>query len=513
MARCRATTCLLALSCALAEVLPASAQTPATADAPPVASPAPQALAHDRSYPLSTTIGFESVAFPAGERMGLLGMSLLLNGGGAWWIGPAVYGAASGERGGLFVGGAELQYRWRLGPGQLVAGMFAGGGGGAAAPVGGGLMLRPALTWLHDFRPVQAGISASAVRFPSGDISSRQLGLVLAWDGTFRYADPVRAGAAAADTSRSGIGVDRLVGTVTTYALRDGRNPERRIGLVGARLVQDRADAPLGGQWHWGVETAGAASGDAAGYMEVLGTLGWDVPLTAQGDWRAGLRGALGLGGGGAVPTGGGGIAKAALNTAVQLTPTLATGIELGWLAALDTSLRAPTAQLWLSWALEPPPSGGGLRSGTIARTEWTTAIQHYAHGERRDGGDRALDTLGLKLNRFFGDHWYGTVQGHTAISGGAGAYGVGLVGAGVATSSQASPWRAGVEVMVGASGGGGVDSGGGSLAQALAWAGWTFMPDLELRIGAGVVRSKGGSLLSPIVELSISRGFGLMAP
>lgn len=508
----------LLLGAALTGFARAQAVLPATPPPPPPAaapapSPVPSGVTHERAIPLSTTIGFESLSLPAGERMGLLGTSLLFNGGGAWWIGPAVYGAASGERGGLFVGGAELQHRWRLGPGQLLAGLFVGGGGGAAAPVGGGLMLRPALTWLHDMGPVQAGISASAVRFPSGEISSGQLGLVVAWDGSFRFTDPGHAGEAATDATRSGLGVDRLVGTLSTYALRDGDGPERRIGLVGARLLQDRADAPLGGQWHWGIEAAGAASGDAAGYMEILGSLGWDVPLTSQGGWRAGLRGALGLGGGGDVPTGGGAIAKLALGTSVQLTAVLSTGIELGWLKALETSLHAPTAQWWLSWALEPSARPDGMRRGTVARTEWTAAIQHYAHGERDDGRDRALDTVGLKLMRFFDDHWYGTVQAHTAFEGGAGAYAVGLVGAGVASSARQRNWRAGVELLLGAAGGGGVDSGGGGLAQALAWAGWSWTEDLELRLGAGAMRSRGGSLSSPIFEVSISRAFGQSAP
>jgi hypothetical protein len=95
--------------------------------------------------PLSVTLGVERVALPAGERMGLVGGSLLLEAAPGWWAGPAVYGAASGRRAGLFVGGVEVQRRWQLGARlQAAAGLYAGGGGGGAAPVGDGLMLRPA---------------------------------------------------------------------------------------------------------------------------------------------------------------------------------------------------------------------------------------------------------------------------------------------------------------------------------------------------------------------------------
>lgn len=450
---------------------------------------------------------------PNGEGMGLTGLSLLFDAGSGWWLGPAVYGAVTGGRGGLFVGGAEVQHRWRLGGGRLVAGLYAGGGGGAAAPVGGGLMLRPALSWLHDVGPLQLGVGVSAVRFPGGDISSTQIALLLAWDGSFRYAAAERAGDSGSDARRSGVGVDRLIGTLTSYSLRGAGVRERRIGLVGARLEQRRSGAPLGGDWHWGLETAGAAHGDAAGYMEILGSAGWDAPLTSGGAFRAGARAALGLGGGGGVPTGGGVIGRVMLGASLELTPNLATGVEVGWLRAADSALRAPVAQWWLALALEPAADADGLRRGVLARTEWTAALQHYTDAARRDGSVRALDTVGLKLARQLSEHLYVTGQAHSAYAGGAGAYSVGLVGAGVTTASRAQPWRAGAELLIGAAGGGGVASGGGAIAQGLAWAALAVADDVELRVGVGRVRSRHDGLSTPVVELSVSRAFAQLAP
>lgn len=480
------------------------------------AAPAQSAAAepvHDRRITTSSLLTVESLRLPQRERMGLVGASMLFDAGGDWWLGPAVYGAASGQRGGLFVGGAEVQRRWRLGAGQVVAGLYAGGGGGGGAPVGSGLMLRPAFGWLHDLGPLQAGISLSAVRFAGGDISSRQLGLMLAWDGRFRYAAPERAGQPGSDSLRSGLGVDRLLGTVSSYSLRGAGVRERRIGLVGARLDQVRTGAPLGGAWHWGLETAGAASGDAAGYMEILGTAGWDAPLGQGGALRAGMRGALGLGGGGAVPMGGGVFGKLMAGAALELSPTLATGIEWGWMRAADTALRAPVAQWWLAMALEPRAGTDGHRSGTLQRTEWTAAVQHYNAAARRDGSEHALATVGLKLAQQWSDHAYGTVQAHSAFSGGAGAFSVGLVGAGLVSQARPQPWRAGAELLVGAAGGGGVASGGGAIVQALAWAGWAIDRDVELRLGAGAVRARQGGLSTPIAELAVSRAFAQLAP
>lgn len=507
---------------------PARAQ-PLAVEPPPAAAPSAPRLAdppaagatfgagpaHDRAIATSFRLGVENVELPGGERMGLLGGTLWFNAAPGWWIGPATYGAASGDRGGLFVLGVDVQRRWSLLGGQAFVGLFGGGGGGAAAPVGGGLMWRPALGWLYDFGPVQAGLSYSAVRFPSGDISSRQFGLALTWDGSFRFADPARAGASGSDPGRSGLGFERLIGTVGTYRLRT--DPERRIGLVGARVDRSWTDAPSAGPFgtgaRWGLEAAAAASGDAAGYMEILGHAGWEAALDEAGLLRTHVRGALGLGGGGAVPTGGGVIAKLAVGATVQLSPGITTGLELGWLRAPDTGLDAPTAHWLLSFALEPPPGAGGMRQGTLARTEWTLAVQHETGAARRDGSEASLDTIGLKIARYFGPHLYASAQWHAAAAGGAGAYGVGLVGAGVATAAGARDWRAGAELLVGAAGGGGVATGGGAAVQALAWLGWSLPADSELRIGAGALRSRSGTLSTPVVELSITRAFGQLAP
>src|SRR5689334_1111257 len=97
-----------------------------------------------RSYDARTRLGAEHIRLPGGERLGLVGLTELVSVGHEWWVGPGVYGAMTGRRGGLFVPGAEVAWShpfndWLA----LDTGLFAGGGGGGNAPVGGGLMLRP----------------------------------------------------------------------------------------------------------------------------------------------------------------------------------------------------------------------------------------------------------------------------------------------------------------------------------------------------------------------------------
>src|SRR5213076_773213 len=112
--------------------------------------------AQERSLSAPTAharIGFERIRLPGDEHVGLLGSSYLVDApvipGLA--IGPAVYGAVSGRRGGFFTIGGEAAWRRQLvGPFGVEVGLYAGGGGGAAAPVGGGLMLRPHVDLLWD---------------------------------------------------------------------------------------------------------------------------------------------------------------------------------------------------------------------------------------------------------------------------------------------------------------------------------------------------------------------------
>ena len=464
------------------------------------------------SLPTSGMLGFELLRLPDGERMGLVGGSLLFDIGGDWGIGPAVYGAATGRRGGFFVGGVELQRRWDLGNGfSLATGLYAGGGGGANAPVGGGLMLRPAVTVLKDLGPsLQAGLSLSSVRFPSGQINSTQLGLTLAWRSEFLHFTSARAGTVTAAASvpaasrSAGMGFDRIVATVANFQLTDGS--ARRIRLAGARA--ERRSGVDG--FIWGLEAAAAAQGNAAGYMELMGTVSYSIaPVPAAlPSWRLGARLNAGMAGGGAVPTGGGLIGKVSATMEWRPTPGWTLGAEYGTVRGRN-SLRGRAAQVWLGVDLEPGLDGRGGPAGRLVRTEWIGALQHHARELRNDGTRHSLDTVGLKLNRYFGDHFYLSGQAHSAFAGSAGAYSVGLVGAGLATSAR-SPWRVGAELLVGAAGGGGVKTAGGGIGQGLLWAGWSPSPATEWRVGVGKMQPLHGGEGSPLIELSWSRSFGM---
>lgn len=471
-----------------------------------VSSPAPPVTT---VIPTSTLLGFESVRMPQGARLGLVGTTLLFEIDEAWGIGPAIYGAASGERGGLFVGGVELQHRKAIARSwTLATGVFAGGGGGSNAPVGGGLMLRPAATLLYDLGPAtQVGLSWSMVKFPSGQIDGRQLGLAFAWRGDFQHHDAARAGTPVFAGRVAGLGIDRMGITAGTHRYTErGDASVHRIGLVGARAERRTGIEGV----TLGLEAAAAAQGSAAGYMEILGSASWSAEPLGQllPGVRVGARAALGTGGGGAVPTGGGAMAR--LSATVEASPAKGwtIGAELGRTRSFNGGWNARSTQLWAGLDLEPALDGLSEPRGPIVRTEWSGVLQHLTRAERKDGGERALDTIGLKLTRFVTPNLYLTGQAHSAFAGGAGAYSVGLVGAGVATRADAG-LRGGVEALIGAAGGGGVATSGGAISQGMAWVGWGRTPASEWRAGVGIVRALRGGVRSPVIELSWTRAFG----
>ena len=488
-------------SAAMQEPSPAPVPAPpdATSDAP-----------HLESLPTAGMLTAEPVHLSGGERMGLVGGALQFDIGGDWGIGPAVYGAVTGRRGGLFVGGVEVQRRWGLGGGfSLATGLFAGGGGGAGAAVGSGLMLRPAVTVFKDFgQTFQLGLSFSSVRFPSGDIHSNQIGLALGWHQEFMHFSGSGAIPNASALPSAGLGFDRIAATASTYRLR-GDDTHKAGLLIGARA--ERRTGLRG--FTWGIESAAAARGNAAGYMEVLATAAYSVaPLDYElPSWRVGARVAGGAGGGGAIPTGGGLLGKAALTTEISPYPGWTVGADYGIARSRNGSFRASEAKAWLSLDLEPGLNSRTAAAAHVARTEWVATLQHHPRIPRTDGTARPLDTIGLKLNRYLGDHVYVSGQAHSAFAGSAGAYSVGLVGLGV-SAAPLSTVRVGIEALGGAAGGGGVTNAGGAIAQTMAWAAWQPGRVGEFRAGIGATRTVHGGHTGPVMELSWGRAFGMAA-
>ena len=495
-----------AVACALALHAAAQAQSALSVDPDPAAGTVPL-----RALDARVRLGAERVHLPGRERMGLVGLTELLNVGGEFWVGPGVYGAATGKRGGLFVPGFEGA--WSHPFSDLLAldtGVFVGGGGGANAPVGGGLMLRPHVDLVFRLQGFYTGPTWSKVYFPSGQINSSQFGWMVNVDSSFRYRPAAFTGAAT-DGSATGLGFDHVDALVTFAKPHASTNTAgapltSRIGLVGLR-AERHVDGPLWG----GIETAGAASGGVAGYAEALGTVGLRLPVAGD-RLSLDVRASAGLGGGGAIDTGGGLLVKAAAGGTLKLTDTLGLGLEAGVVDAPRGHYKAMTGALTLNWSLDVPAADLGswsnTRPGIPTTMEFSTGVERY-RAARRDGSTRPLEAVVLQMSRFVAPGVYVTGEAQSAYAGGAGAYSVGLFGLG-GQVPVGSHVRVGLEALAGAAGGGGVDTQGGAIVQGRAYVDAALTDSLSLRVGAGKVKSVHGGLDAPVVDAALVFRFGV---
>lgn len=461
------------------------------------------------SLPARLSIGAEEWRLPRGEKLGAAGLSYTVEVAPGWWIGPALYGAATGDRGGLFTWGVEAQRRWPWGARwQLAAGVYAGAGGGAAAPVGGGLMIRPHLDAIVTVSDWEFGASVSRVHFPDGRIGSTQLGLLVTVPDSFAFAPPGGARRADASVDRGRFHADRIGLTLGHYT--HGSRRGHALDTAGIRLEQQ-----LDGGWSGALEAAGAARGGGDGYAEMLIGVSKLWPMAAA-PWALGGRVSAGMAGGGGVRTGGGLVWKLAavaewplgrvgLSDSFDAPGTLS--LEAGRIHALSGPWRSSFAQVALSVGLSPLRSG---TSGSSHDIEWSLASQTYASAARKQGRARSLSTLGLRFTRLVDDTLYVTGQAHGAAVGGAGAFSAGLVGVGMSMPLAGLPrWRGGGEASLGVAGGGGVSNGGGAVVQPLGWVEHSPSTYQRWRFGAGYLQSMRGELSTPVIELSWGLAFG----
>ncbi|NUZ05961.1 hypothetical protein [Piscinibacter koreensis] len=452
-------------------------------------------------------ITFERVKFPGNEKVGLVGTSYLIDVPAVEGlsIGPGVYGAITGRRGGFFTVGGEVAWRKRLvGPLGVEIGYFVGGGGGGSAPQGGGLMLRPHADLVWALGSHAVGLSVSQVSFPNGDIKSTQLGLVLNISDEFRFVRPDRLDQPIGSGGRAGIGFDRIQLVTGFYRTRratalDGSALPRTIGMVGIR-----AEQAWGPHAYWGVEAMGAGQRDVAGYAEYLGTVGYESEVVPHSVTLGG-RIALGMGGGGRIPVGGGLLAKASLYGVLRLGDDFGLALEGGIVSAPKGDLRAASATASLVWALDGPRSAGTPARPT--RTEFSLGVERY-DAARKDGSTRPIDAAVLKGDRYLTPNLYLTGQVHAAVTGGAGGYASAYIGGGW-RQPIGSRAHVAAEMLAGVAGGGGIDS-RGAVIQPMVYAGYQFTPAFGLRVGAGRIRALDGPLNATVLSALLTVTYGV---
>ncbi len=476
--------------------------------------------------PTRLSLSYEELRLGGQETMGLLGGSYAVRPGGPIDVGLAVFGAARGERGGFFTGGATAGLHHMLtGRLHFDADVFAGAGGGGSAPQGGGFMLRTHAGLSLDFDTVSVGAGYAWVDFPNGNITSDHLvvsashpfGLLLG--GGWRDDSDIDIAEAVPGTHQKPqvqsfdaiLVVASPVGGTRNTAGEAQEGDMAMIGVAWERVLSPGSFLEL--------SVVGSMGGAGDGYAQGVCDLGARVVLSPSLDLV--LGGGLGLAGGGKVDTGGGLIG----DVFVKLEQSLGRGYHLGGgvgaVGAADGDFLATRLHLDFGYDFETPvPTGGWRVQGSQVyrpghlRLRLAHQTEQPADGALRKGGtpDRTINLAGLKGDIMITRSLLLSGQVLSAYDGGAGGYAAGLAGLGGEwAAGRRSPWLFGVETLIGAAGGGGIVVDGGLIAQATAGLGYRTggVTDAWLRLGrSGSLR---GSFERTVVSVELGFRFSTL--
>jgi hypothetical protein len=261
------------------------------------------------------------------------------------------------------------------------------------------------------------------------------------------------------------------------------------------------------------IETAGAMGGESDGFAELLAGAGYRVPLLSR-RLHLGASLAAGGAGGGQVDTGGGLVAKARVGLDYELTPSLKLGLEGGRIESAG-SFSANFYGLSLGYRVGELAAGErgscdpDIKGVRLAKWRLVGVHQTNFAAARKNGNEQDLSLAGLKIEKLLTDSFYLTGQAHAAYTGDAGGYAVGLIGAGWEIPLREDGRLSfNAEFAVGASGGGGVDVGGGAIIQPQLGLSWQLNNRFAARFEAGKVKALDGKLDSNLVGLGLTYEF-----
>ncbi|MCB1397746.1 MAG: hypothetical protein H6898_15995 [Rhodobacter sp.] len=398
-------------------------------------------------------------------------------------FGQSIYSSALGDAGGAFFWGFEgvahipLSQRLSLG----LSG-FVGGGGGAAQVVGDGTMLRAGLSL--DYRLSQAWdlqLTSSWIRIAGAPIDDPAFGLGL----RYRFGGTDTAPGSTPEFDDLAAVAMQLLPASGVRARSGGR--QGSVSLVGVRAQFD-----VNERTQLSFSAAGAARG-AQGYMQIMGGARRTFAMNRLSFF---VEGRAGFAGGGDVDTGAGMLVGASAGVSLQVSHRFDVELAFGGMTALDGDFRAGSVSLSLVRSFDRARAGGGgerwaFSTGLSAQT---ADASFYLNPVGRDDYVAMQET---SLDYFVGRRIYLTGNAQTTVAGGVSGYALGLVGLGY-EMPLGDRWSLSVEGLLGAAGGGGVNTAGGIVAGLRAEVDYRVGDAWRLSMGLGQLASVRSGGMSP---------------
>lgn len=455
------------------------------------------------------------------ETMGMARLGLRQKFGTYWNAGVDAYTAVKGERGGFITLGLAGGFEYPLTSGlALESGLFVGAGGGRGGYelTGGGLMLRENIGVKY-YLPAYGSLSLgmSHVDFPNGGtVKSNQLylGYNLPFNALLepstlrpgrRYINDLPSSSYKAEAHQFSIKARQL--KVPAGTLTDSSQAQENFGLLGAEwrtFVTPR--------WFLKIDTAGAMQGNSRGYMHILAGGGYQYPLTKKLSAYSSL--AVGGGGGGSVNTGGGLLWDATLGAQYFLTKQWFVDLSASKLWAASTPFESKGVGVQIGYqfgqATQNDQSLGNAFDSHPLRIRMVHQQYKKANDLWRNRPNQDVGNLGVQVDYFLNPNWYLTGQGLGAHSGDAGAYMTGLVGSGIRTKISKNTFVE-LEGLVGAAGGGGLNTGSGLIYQANLGLGYQLSKSLEIQGNVGEAKAANGDFRAHILGVSVAYKFNAL--
>jgi hypothetical protein len=433
------------------------------------------------------------------------------------------YSAIVGKRPGLITVGTGAGYVQPLfrSPLSLDAGIFVGGGGGGGAPDGGGLITRLHLNLTYRFKHVSFFTGYSRLDFPTGEIGGNNLNAGLTFSTQF-------------STARKGGTLSRTDGFVDNLdlqsKLRVQVTGQNYLNFAGRPTFQSDVDAPRGGEismlgveldhffhekWYAALKLHGAVAGGIDGYMSYLVGLGFEQAL---GTDRLTLDTQLlaGPSGGGGIASGGGGIIQGSVGLRALVGNAYGIKAAIGQTITPGGEFNGTLLELGLSKNFQFVSTASD-RKKTAYRLKDTDRLHefgfellnrtYYSSANSVDKNerpyDRAFNLIGLIASKKIHPHFDILGATYWAYQGSYGAYAEGLLG--VRYRYEWTPsWQFRAQVMGGAAGGGGIDTGHGLVIQYSAGLAHQLNQNWGFSIGAGQMTSISGNFKPFFTDVGI---------
>lgn len=422
------------------------------------------------NVPVRTQQGFvrldnQTVKMPNNEKsMGLIGSYYLLDINPYLSAGGGFLSAVYGQQGGLFTLGAILNSKIPLTDKIYAdAGVYLGGGGGQRSLVGGGMVINShAGIGYQVSKNLSLSLNYANLNFVDGDISSSQLMFVADIPFDYRYAPFNLSGVTTPFKNLDFINSDKtpsqsyfsVIGhlgfPVNDSKTTDNQSLDNTLTYMGMEIGRYFDENFL-----IYMQVEAMVHGLRGGYMQVLGGIGYEKPINEDLSFIPRLS--LGAAGGGGTDTGGGFLIYPEAMIEYKLSDKFALDMSLGYQVAPDGKYNVVMAGGALKYVSTAFYHNHPNQPEYLQGWRVNSAHQSYLEAQRLNNREH-VGLLQLQIDYMASDDLYFAGQTDFAYIGNAGAYGEGLVGLG-AQKTLSEGLTGFVQVLAGASGGGGIDS------------------------------------------------------